>query len=302
MRLPKLGLALSGGAARGWAHIGILKAWMRAGIVPDVIAGTSIGAVVGGFLAANRLHDAESFARQITRRQVMNFLDLSLFGSGLIGGRRVVACLRGYLGNVKIEDLETRFIAVATDLRSGREVWLETGNLVEALSASYAIPGVICPVRIGSTLLVDGAFTNPTPVSPCRALGADVVIGINVNEDTPPPDVHRTGAGPIELNAEGGTMDPVADPGLPAVLRDAFNIAITRIAYARMRESPPNLLIRPELNGCSYLDFHRGGELIELGEQAGERTIGAVRELLARSSPARAARVEPPIASVEQAV
>lgn len=284
MGRPRLGVALSGGAARGWAHVGILKAWARAGIRPDVIAGTSMGAVAGGFLAAGKLSELESFARQITRRQVMNFLDLSLFGSGLIGGRRMLAFLRGHLGNVRIEDLGTEFVAVATDLRSGREVWLETGELVQALSASYAIPGVFCPVRIGNTLLVDGAFSNPTPVSACLALGADLVVAVNVNEESLlPVDVHRVRLGPIELAADCAVLEPaVVDPGLPVVLRDAFNIAINRIAHARHVECPPDLYIRPELNGCGYVEFHRGGEMIELGEQAGESSAALVKATLAQ--------------------
>jgi NTE family protein len=285
VRKPKLGLALSGGAARGWAHIGVLKAWSEAGLKPDIIAGTSMGAVAGAFMSAGRLDEIESFARQVRWNQVMNFLDVSLFGSGLIGGRRVAACLRSYLGSVKIEDLPIDFVAVATDLKSGREVWLESGDLVSAVSASYAIPGVFCPVRIGPALLVDGAFSNPMPVSTCRALGADIVIAVNVNEEKLPLDVHRSRSGPIELSADGAKPEPIADPGLPGALRDAFNIAIHRIAHARLSECSPELVVRPELNGCGYLEFHRGAELIEQGYVAGLQSVDAIRALVNRVGP-----------------
>ena len=287
MRKPKLGLALSGGAARGWAHIGILKAWSEAGIKPDIVVGTSMGAVVGSFLAAGCLDRIEDFARQIRWHQVMNFLDVSLFGSGLIGGRRVASCLRTYLGDRNIEDLSLDFIAVATDLKTGREVWLETGDLVSAVSASYAIPGVFCPVRVGSALLIDGAFSNPMPVSTCRSLGADIVVGVNVNEETLPLDVHRYGRQepPLACSADGAVPVPIPEPGLPGALRDAFNIAINRIAQARMAECPPDLLVRPNLRGCGYVEFHRGTELIEHGYEAGRQTAEAIRALLNRAGP-----------------
>jgi NTE family protein len=249
-----------------------------AGIVPDVIAGTSIGAVVGAFWAAGKLPAIEEFAYNITRRQVVNFLDVSLFGSGLIGGRRLASLLHKHLGDMTIDQLGTEFVAVATDLTQGREVWLETGSVVEALTASYALPALFCPVRVGNDLLVDGAFSNPLPVSACRALGADVVIGVNVNPETLPSAVLRTSRARDnrEGEVESVPVERSSAPGLPMVLRDAFNVAICRIAHARLQDSPPDLLIRPNLKGCGYFEFQRGAELIQLGEETGRRALRAV--------------------------
>ena len=168
----KIGLALGGGAARGWAHIGVIEALRAAGIVPHVIAGTSIGAVVGGCYAAGRLKEVTSFATELTRRKVFSYLDFNLAGSGLINGQRLCDRLEDHLGGKTIESLPVPFTAVATEIGTGHEVWLSRGKLVEAMRASYAIPGIFRPVRIGSSWLFDGALVNPVPVSAARALGS----------------------------------------------------------------------------------------------------------------------------------
>ncbi|MGE3918217.1 MAG: patatin-like phospholipase family protein, partial [Hyphomicrobiaceae bacterium] len=179
----KIGIALGGGAARGWAHIGVLRALMQAGIKPDIIAGTSIGAVVGGCMAAGRLDELEGFARDLTRRKVFGFLDLNLSGSALISGQRLVQRLDRHIGGLVIENLQRRFVAVATEIGSGHETWISRGSLIDAMQASYAIPGIFKPVRIGRRWLFDGALVNPVPVSVCLALGARYVIAVNLNTD-----------------------------------------------------------------------------------------------------------------------
>ena len=183
MAAGKIGLALGGGAARGWAHIGVLKALAAAGIKPDVIAGTSIGAVVGGCYAAGHLEALEGFARQLTRRRVFGYLDFNFTGTGLISGQRLCERLDKHLGDRAIEDLDCRFTAVATEIGSGHEVWLSRGRLVDAVRASYALPGVFRPVKINGRWLFDGALVNPIPVTVCRALGASYVIAVNLNFD-----------------------------------------------------------------------------------------------------------------------
>ena len=181
MAYGKIGIALGGGAARGWAHIGVLRALSQAGIVPDIVAGTSIGAVVGGCYAAGRLDELEGFARDLTRRKVFGYLDFNLSGSGLITGQRLVERLDGHLRDVHIEELATRFVAVATEIGTGHEVWLSRGRVVDAMRASYALPGIFKPMSIDGRWLFDGALVNPVPVSVCRALGARYVIAVNLN-------------------------------------------------------------------------------------------------------------------------
>ncbi|MBV9078462.1 MAG: patatin-like phospholipase family protein, partial [Methylobacteriaceae bacterium] len=161
----KIGLALGGGAARGWSHIGVLHVLLENGIRPDVIAGCSIGAVVGGCLAAGKLAELEDFARSMTKRRIMGLLDFHLGGSGLIGGDRLRKLLDRDLSDMRIEELPLRFATVATELITGHEIWLTRGSLVDALRASYALPGVFDPVRIGGRWLVDGALVNPVPVT-----------------------------------------------------------------------------------------------------------------------------------------
>jgi NTE family protein len=183
MAKAKIGLALGGGAARGWAHIGVLKALAEAGIKPDIIAGTSIGAVVGACHSAGHLDELEEFARELTRRRIFGYLDFNFAGTALINGQKLCDRLERQLGNLHIEELESRFTAVATELGSGHEIWLSRGRLADAVRASYALPGIFRPVKINGRWLFDGALVNPIPVSVCRAHGARYVIAVNLNFD-----------------------------------------------------------------------------------------------------------------------
>ena len=169
-----------GGAARGWAHIGVLRALSEAGLKPDIVVGTSIGAIVGGHYAAGQLDELETFARALTRRNVFSYLDLSVSGSGLIGGQRLFDRFDGHLKGLKIEDLSTRFAAIATDLGTGNEIWLRRGRVTDAVRASSAIPGIVRPVRLNGRWLIDGCLVNPIPVSVCRAMGANAVVAVNL--------------------------------------------------------------------------------------------------------------------------
>ncbi|HZB37230.1 MAG TPA: patatin-like phospholipase family protein, partial [Beijerinckiaceae bacterium] len=179
----KIGLALGGGAARGWSHIGVMRVLEREGIVPDVIAGSSVGAVVGGCYAAGKLYELEEFAKSLTKRRVMGLLDFHITGSGLIAGDRLRRLLEHDLADLRIEKLPMRFATIATELGTGHEIWITRGPLVEALRASYALPGVFDPVKLGGRWLMDGAIVNPIPITTARALGADLVICVNLNGD-----------------------------------------------------------------------------------------------------------------------
>ena len=290
----KIGLALGGGAARGWAHIGVLRALNAAGIRPDIIAGTSIGAVVGACEVAGQLDDLEAFARELTRRRVLGYLDFNLSGTGLITGHRLGERLRKQLGESKIEDMPRRFTAVATEIGTGHEVWLSRGNLVDAVRASYALPGVFRPVKVDGRWLFDGALVNPIPVSVCRALGARYVIAVNLNIDIsnrgtisnispmpdtdnemeePPPVTAKNGIGVRQLLQRQilGRGEDV--PGISTVMVDAFNIVQDRIARSRLAGDPPDSMISPRLHGIGLFDFHRAEELIQRGEAAARREI-----------------------------
>ena len=292
----KIGLALGGGAARGWAHIGVLKALRKAGIKPDVIAGTSIGAVVGGCYAAGHLDALEEFARELTPRRIFGYLDFNLAGNGLITGQRLCDRLEHHLGTKNIEDLPTRFSAVATEIGTGHEHWLSRGRLVEAVRASYALPGVFKPVRINGRWLFDGALVNPIPVSVCRAHGARYVIAVNLNFDilgrgsviaSPENDDPTEGLPlpedePREKKGVRGLLQRQifgrgdGAPGISTVMVDAFNIVQDRIARSRLAGDPPDAMISPRLEGIGLFDFHRAQEAIEAGEMAVQRQLSDI--------------------------
>src|SRR6201746_861089 len=180
---PVIGLALGGGAARGFAHIGIVKTLVAHGIVPNVVVGTSIGAVVGGCYAAGHLDTLEEWARSLQPRNIFGYLDIRLNRSGLIGGAKLAAQLEATLGQTLIEELSLKFATVATEVRTGHEIWLTHGRVVDAMRASYALPGIFSPVLVGDRWLVDGALVNPVPVSAARAFGAEIVIAANLSSD-----------------------------------------------------------------------------------------------------------------------
>lgn len=298
----KIGLALGGGAARGWAHIGVLRALEKAGIKPDIIAGTSIGAVVGGCYAAGHLDQLEYFARELTVRRVFGYLDFNFAGTGLISGQRLCERLEAHLTGMTIEELPRRFTAVATEIGTGHEVWLSRGALVNAMRASYALPGIFRPVKIDGRWLFDGALVNPIPVTVCRALGARYVIAVNLNNDnctrgTILPHIdHFPDAPADEYNepaangAAGRTKNAMRrllqrqmfgkgddSPGISTVMVDAFNIVQDRIARSRLAGDPPDAMISPRIGGIGLFDFHRAEELIKAGEAAAHRELEYLR-------------------------
>jgi NTE family protein len=314
MSMPKIGIAFGGGAARGWAHIGVLRALLDFGIKPDVIAGTSIGAVVGGCYVADRLDTLEEFARNLTRRRVFGYFDLNLAGSGLISGQRLNNILESELGGTQIAETNRPFTAVATEIGTGHEVWLQRGRLVDAMRASYAIPGVFRPVRVDGRWLFDGALVNPIPVTVCRAMGAQYVIAVNLNADMfglgtvladiearndmeahgdeeepigtiekddglESPKVNGWGARRLLQRQLFGRGGPAADvaPSISSVMIEAVNIVHDRIARSRLAGDPPDIMISPRLSGFGLFDFHRANELIARGRSAAERVLNDVK-------------------------
>ena len=303
IRRPVIGLALGGGAARGFAHIGIVRTLIAHGIVPNVVVGTSIGAVVGGAYAAGHLDTLEEWARRLQPRSVLSYLDIRLNGSGLIGGDKLAAQLEAAIGQTLIEDLPLKFATVATEVRTGHEIWLTHGRMVDAMRASYALPGIFSPVLAGDRWLVDGALVNPVPVSAARALGAEIVIAANLSSDVfthattiyshsasvalqeIPPEVAppKRGLGKFfspERTVKREFFGSGGRPGISSVMVDAFNIMQDRITRARLAGDPPDLLISPRVGQIGWFDFHRADDLIAHGARAAERAIASIQEAI----------------------
>jgi NTE family protein len=312
VRRPVIGLALGGGAARGFAHIGVLRTLIAHGIVPNVVVGTSIGAVVGGAFAAGHLDVLEEWARSLQLRNIIGYLDVRLNGSGLIGGAKLAAQLEAAMGQALIEDLPVKFATVATEVRTGHEIWLTHGRIVEAMRASYALPGIFSPVLVGDRWLVDGALVNPVPVSAARAFGAEIVIAANLSSDVfahgttiyshgpsadvsvaplPEPEPPKRGLGKFfsaERTMKREFFGSAGRPGISSVMVDAFNIMQDRITRARLAGDPPDLLISPRVGEIGWFDFHRADDLIAHGVRAAERAIDSIQEaiqILAPPSP-----------------
>jgi NTE family protein len=254
--------------------------------------------VVGGCYAAKELDNLETWSRSLTVRGILSYLDISLSGAGLIGGGHLAARLQAALKESRIDDLPIRFAAIATEFNTGHEIWLTRGRLSDALRASYALPGIFPPVLIGGRWLVDGALVNPVPVSAARALGARLVIAVNLNSDLfgrgtiiashGSDDGDETSAPPKangfrsmlggERSLRRQILGRRGRPGLPTVMVEAFNVMQDRITRARLAGDPPDVLISPRLGSVGWFEFHRAAEAIDIGAQAAEKAIGAVSE------------------------
>ncbi len=274
----KIALALGGGAARGWAHIGVLRALDEEGIEVGMIAGTSIGALVGGCYLAGKLDELENFARSLTMRRIASLLDLTIGGGGLLGGMRLTKRMQEHLEGLNIEDLPKPFVAVASELNSGHEVWIDGGNLVTALRASYALPGIFEPVHCNNRTLVDGALVNPVPVSVCRAYEQPLVMAVNLHYDL----FGRSAVVKHKASAVSAPAESLPRPsriGMTAVMVQAFNIIQDRISRARLAGDPPDLALHPRVNHIGLSEFHRAGEAIDRGYEETKAKIGELRRM-----------------------
>ena len=310
MKQPRLGLVLGSGSARGWAHIGVIRALEEQGIRPDIVCGSSIGALVGASYASGHLDTLESWVRTLTFWDVVKLLDIRLSG-GLIEGENLMESMRGQFEGHTIESLPLPFAAVATDLHSGREIWLQTGELRSAVRASIALPGLFTPTQINQQWLVDGGITNPVPVSVARAMGADTIIAVNLNDDIlgrhlapaseKSPGEPRSGeeqerdlfsqllerlnqglrdkaVNGWRSNNNNKSID-VIQPGLFEVMASAINIMQVQITRNRMAGDPPDVVITPRLGHLGLLEFDRASEAIDEGRAAVERIIPALQLL-----------------------
>lgn len=307
-RAPRIGIALGSGSARGWAHIGVLRALARAGVEPTIISGCSIGAFVGAVAAAGDVEKLATWVESLGWQRVVGLMDMGLRG-GLIKGDRLISFFERQFVDRDFTALPHQFGCVATDLHSGHEVWLREGSVSAAVRASIALPGLIAPVWQDGRLLVDGALVNPVPVSLARAMGADLVIAVELNSDVVgwawrnrlPAGQGSVGNGNgngvphwsrkllarFGRNGNGGGDDNQTPPGdgeeLPSmlsVMQDSISIMSVRIARSRLAGEPADVLISPRLAQLGLMDYHRGAEAIAEGEAAVEVALPAIRRAL----------------------
>jgi NTE family protein len=295
----RIGLALGSGSARGWSHIGVVRCLEEAGIPVDVVCGASMGAVVGGCWAAGFLGEMETLVRDLRWPDIFRFLEVRLPRSGFMEGDKITAYLKERLTDLRIEDLPVVFGAVASDLYSGREVWLRKGSLIDAMRASISVPGMFTPYPEGSRWLLDGGLVNPVPVSLCRALGADVVIAVSLNSDILGKSLFtrekRKRNQVIQekvadfLDASIPWTTPSAwlrsngnatlrGPTLLEVITRSLYIMQDRITRQRLQAEPPDILISPHLADIALFEFNRGDEAIDEGYRSASLVVPLIRD------------------------
>lgn len=300
--LPRIGLALGSGSARGWSHIGVINALAKQGIEPDIICGCSIGSVVGASYAAGNLDKLEQWVTSLTKLDVVRLFELDFSLSGFVDTELLQSFLHDYVAeeHLLIGNLDKTFATVSTDLENGREIWFTEGLLNDAVWASISLPGIFPPVRHQGRWLVDGGLVNPVPVSVCRALGADVVIAVNLNGDIvgkhfyqPPPEVTDGNDDQLGLAAnlsktfkaystalftskENGSKPP----GIFDALASSINITQDRITRSRMAGDPPDITLNPKLSDIALLEFYRASEAIAEGEACVKRMASQLEAVI----------------------
>ena len=293
-RRPKIGFVLGAGSARGWAHIGVLRALTEAGIKPDFVAGCSVGAFVGAAFAAGRLDPLEAWALSFDWKRMLKLADFGLRG-GLIKGERVNELFHEQFVECEFSELPIPFAAVATDLHSGQEIWLREGKVSAAIGASIAVPGLFRPVQYEDRYLVDGSVVNPIPVSLCRAMGADIVLAVDLGSDLIGRYVRDDDRAPMPTGRRSllsrvlPRYDPTSDrqtelevtpPALLETLMGSINIMQVRIARSRLAGEPPDVLLTPRLGHLGLLDYHRADVAIAEGREAVARMLPAIRNAI----------------------
>lgn len=306
MAKPILGIALGSGGARGWVHVGVLQALKQHGIEPDVVCGCSMGALVGGAYVSGQLDSLETWALAMRRRDMLRYLDIDILNGGVINGESIMSILQSFKEDVPIESLEKPYIAVASDLLTGREIWLQKGSLSEAIRASISIPGIFSPQKIDGKWLLDGGLTNPVPVSGCRALGAEIIIAVNptagVLKSRYRPSEQAKETGPIEprtamLDRLFETIPDSIKSGVKAitpdflisdadrinyfdVLSSSIDIMMDQIMRSRLAGEPPHILLQPKLGQLGTLDFHRAEEAITEGHNIVQEALPELQKLM----------------------
>ncbi|MEW8087866.1 MAG: patatin-like phospholipase RssA [Candidatus Thiodiazotropha endolucinida] len=301
----KIGLVLGSGAARGWAHIGIINGLAEMGIEPDIVSGSSIGALVGAAYAADKVDLLQAWACSLTWKEIIRFLDPTLLGGGLIQGDKLTDFISEYVKNLEFESLKRQLGVVATDLETGREIWFREGPVMEAVRASISLPGLFTPLRHEGRWLVDGGLANPVPVSLCRAMGADIVIAVNLNGDILGKHLRQNDINddkPTEVREDdlwgritGQMMNSLYArkqelmghllgknrnvPGLYEVLASSINIMQDRITRSRMAGDPPDVILAPRLSRLGLMEFDEAEMAIDEGLKEIRRMRPALEQL-----------------------
>jgi NTE family protein len=290
-------LVLGSGGARGYAHIGVIRWLLEHGYEIRSISGCSMGAVVGGIHAARKLDEFVEWAVSVQKRDIVRLLDPSFGSFGFFKGERIMTALHDFVGDHLIEDLPLKFTAVATDIDTHEEVWIEEGPLFDAIRASISIPTVLTPKKIARRHLVDGGLTNPLPIDPTLHDHTDLTIAVDLSGRVRP--ARDEASGPEDSGHTGGRRERIAsfiadlqkrlgngqagEPGAGKSPKafDLISRSIETMQYTitalKLDAAPPDHLITVPRNTCSFYEFHRAGELIAFGHQlAGEQlsTLG----------------------------
>ncbi|MDX1802782.1 MAG: patatin-like phospholipase RssA [Alcanivorax sp.] len=286
---PVVGLALGSGSARGWAHIGVIQALEDMGVRPQVVAGTSIGALVGGAYVSGALKDFADWVKSLTVRDVFGLMDIS-FSGGVVKGEKLFSFFEKHHDNPDLETLEQKLVTVATEMGSGREIWINDGPMLTAARASCALPGLFSPVQRGSRWMLDGGLVNPVPVSAARAMGADVVIAVNLNAQLVGNHLSQDSRSQAEQEQgseeERGIWQRMIEyfaagdgeaPSFFDVVAASINIMQDRITRSRMAGDPPEITLVPLLEDFALMDFHRAEEAIEEGRALVKRHESEIR-------------------------
>jgi len=284
----RLGLVLGSGSARGWAHIGVIRELAEAGYMPDIVCGCSVGAFVGAAYANGDLDKLEHWVRSLTWQEVLKLLDVS-FNGGLIKGDKLIGFFERHFVDHKFSELPMPFACVATNLATGHEVWLRDGSVATAVHASIALPGLFSPIVLDGQLLVDGGLVNPVPVSLARALGADIVIAVDLGSDIVVKGLRKSvqnepakSGWKRNLAQRLGFGERADLPSLVNVMTASINIMQTRIARSRLAGEPADVLLSPRLAHLALMDYHRGAEAIAEGRETVKRMLPAIQSVLPR--------------------
>lgn len=286
---PVIGLALGSGSARGWAHIGIIQGLEAMGVRPQVVAGTSIGALVGAVYVSGQIEEFSKWVQALSARDVFKLMDLS-FSGGMVKGEKLFGFFEANHRNPNIEDLEQRFVSVATEMKTGREIWMTKGPILPAARASCALPGIFPPVKHRGSWMLDGGLVNPVPVSACRALGAEVVIAVNLNAQLVGAHLPRNGAQEVvqEVTSKSErtlwhkAVDYLSkgdgeNPSFFDVVASSVNIMQDRVTRSRMAGDPPEITLIPMLEDYALMDFHRAKQAIDEGRRLVEENAAMIR-------------------------
>lgn len=297
----KIALALGGGGALGWAHIGALRVLQREQLLPDIVTGTSIGALVGAAYVTDNVDVLEEIARSMDWRRAMSLVDVQLGHNGILNGQSIVRELERHFGHREISELPLPYAAIATDLTSGERRVFTEGDLVAAVRASISLPSIFVPVRDGDRLLVDGGLVDSVPVQAARELGAEVVIAIDLFGEFKPratafgirdallePDQRQGWRAKLwralpqwlqEMPGIRNLRDWAQQPSLAAIALASAALVMRQITLCNQRSHPADLIIAPDLNRYTLADFHRADELIRLGAAATEAALPSIKAL-----------------------